>query len=110
AMARDAAGLWTLTIGPVDPDMYEYHFNVDGFEMLDPRNPVPKYNSRPNLIESVLEVPGSTPSVWDLKQVAHGKVDIRYYDSKTTGTTRRVFVYTPPGYDKSTTRLPVLYL
>jgi len=110
AMAKDANGIWTLTLGPVEPDMYEYHFNVDGFEMLDPRNLVVKYNSRPNLIESILEVPNSSAMFYDVRPVPHGKVDIRYYESKTTAATRRVFIYTPPGYDKSTAKLPVLYL
>jgi enterochelin esterase-like enzyme len=110
ALTRDASGVWSLTLDAVVPDFYEYHFKVDDFEMLDPRNPVVKYNSRPNLIESLLEVPGSTPAFYDPRPVPHGKVDIRYYDSKATGTLRRVFVYTPPNYDRSTAKLPVLYL
>jgi enterochelin esterase family protein len=110
ALAKDANGIWTLTLPAVEPDLYEYHFNVDGFEMLDPRNPVVKYNSRPNLIESLLEVPGASPMFYDVRSVPHGKVDIRYYESKSTGGARRAFVYTPPGYDKSTAKLPVLYL
>lgn len=110
ALTKDANGVWSLTLNGVAPDFYEYHFKVDDFEMLDPRNPVVKYNSRPNLIESLLEVPDSTPRFYDVRPVPHGKVDIRLYDSKATGTTRRAFVYTPPGYDKSTAKLPVLYL
>jgi enterochelin esterase family protein len=69
-----------------------------------------KYNSRPNQIESILDVPGSSPMFYDVKAVPHGKVDIRYYPSKSTGTTRRVFVYTPPNYERSSAKLPVLYL
>jgi len=110
AMTKDASGVWTLTLPPVEPDIYEYHFKVDEFEMLDPRNPVVKYNSRPNLIESIVEVPGASAMFYDLKPVPHGKVEIRYYDSKATNSTRRAFVYTPPGYEKSTAKLPVLYL
>jgi enterochelin esterase family protein len=110
ALTKDANGVWTLTLPSVEPDIYKYHFNVDGFEMLDPRNPVVSYNGRPNLIKSLLEVPGSTPMFYDTRQVPHGKVDIRLYDSKATGTTRRAFIYTPPGYDKSVAKLPVLYL
>jgi len=110
ALSKDANGVWSLTLQNVEPDIYEYHFSVDGFDMLDPRNPVVKYNSRPNLIESLLEVPGSSPMFYDVRPVPHGKVDIRLYDSKATGATRRAFVYTPPGYDKSTSKLPVLYL
>jgi enterochelin esterase family protein len=110
AMSKDASGVWTVTLPSVEADLYEYHFKVDGFEMLDPRNRVVKYNSRPNLVESILEVPGASPTFYDVKPVAHGAVDNRMYDSKATGTTRRVWIYTPPGYDKSTARLPVLYL
>ncbi len=32
------------------------------------------------------------------------------FPSKSTGTTRRAFVYTPPDYDKGNKRYPVLYL
>jgi hypothetical protein len=85
ALAKGADGTWTLTLPAVEPDLYEYHFTVDGFDMLDPRNPVVKYNSRPNLIESILEVPGPTPMSYDVRPVPHGKVDIRLYDSKATG-------------------------
>lgn len=110
AMAKDGAGIWTLTLTGVEPDLYEYHFTVDGFDMLDPRNPTVKYNSRPNLIESVLEVPGATAMFYDVRPVPHGRVDIRLYESKATGSTRRTYVYTPPGYEASTAKLPVLYL
>jgi enterochelin esterase family protein len=110
AMTKGADGVWSVTVGPIEPDIYEYHFTVDGVDNLDQRNPVVKYNSRPNLIESVLEVPGAGPMFYDVKPVPHGKVEIRYYPSKSTGTTRRAFVYTPPTYERSTNKLPVLYL
>ena len=110
AMTKDVNGVWSVTLGPLDADLYEYHFKVDDFEMLDPRNPVVKYNSRPNLIESLLDVPGATPMFYDVRAVPHGKMDIRYYDSKATGGARRVYIYTPPGYEKSNVKLPVLYL
>src|SRR5687768_5225089 len=110
ALSKDAEGVWSITVGPIDPDIYEYHFTVDGVDTLDQRNPVVKYNSRPNLIESILEVPGSAPLFYDVKNVPHGTVHIKYYPSKSTGTTRRAYIYTPPGYERSTARLPVLYL
>ena len=110
ALTKGPDGVWSVTVGPVDPDIYEYHFTVDGLDNLDQRNPVVKYNSRPNLIESIVEVPGAAPRFYDLKPVPHGTVGIRYYPSKTTGTTRRAYVYTPPNYERSNARLPVLYL
>ena len=110
ALTKGPDGVWSVTVGPIEPDIYEYHFTVDGIDNLDQRNPVVKYNSRPNLIESVLEVPGRSAMFYDVKPVPHGTVSIKYYQSKATGGARRVFIYTPPNYERSTGRLPVLYL
>lgn len=109
-LTRDAQGVWSVTLGPFPPEIYEYDFIVDGVQMLDPRNPLVKYNRGPAAISSLLDIPASAPRAFDIRPVAHGKVDIRYYDSKTTRQTRRVHVYTPPNYERTTSRLPVLYL
>jgi enterochelin esterase-like enzyme len=109
-LTRDAQGIWSVTVGPFAPEIYEYDFIVDGVQMLDPRNPVVKYNRGPAAISSLLDIAGNSPRPFDVRPVAHGKVDIRFYDSKTTKQTRRVHVYTPPNYERTTSRLPVLYL
>jgi enterochelin esterase family protein len=109
-LTKDAQGVWSITVGPFEPELYEYDFIVDGVQMLDPRNPVVKYNRGPAAISSLLDIRGSSPRAFDVRPVAHGKVDIRHYDSKTTGQTRRVHIYTPPNYERTTSRLPVLYL
>jgi enterochelin esterase-like enzyme len=41
--------------------------------------------------------------------ILHGKLEMIEYDSKTVGTTRKMQVYTPPGYLKDK-KYPVLYL
>lgn len=41
--------------------------------------------------------------------VPHGKLEMVEYESKTVGTTRKMQVYTPPGYSAET-KYPVLYL
>lgn len=41
--------------------------------------------------------------------IPHGKLEMVEYDSKTVGTTRKMNVYTPPGYS-SDKKYPVLYL
>jgi enterochelin esterase family protein len=69
-----------------------------------------KYNGRPSVVSSLLEVPGAAPLFYDVRQVPHGRVDIRWYSSKTVNGVRRLHVYTPPGYDPRGARLPVLYL
>ena len=56
-------------------------------------------------------MPGTTPLVHSLQNVAHGKISYRYYNSATLGTTRQLLVYTPPGFNaNSKTKYPVLYL
>jgi len=51
------------------------------------------------------------PAGWDLKraEIPRGKLEMIEYDSKSVGTTRKMNVYTPPGYSKDN-RYPVLYL
>ena len=109
-LTKDAQGIWSVTVGPFEPEIYEYDFIVDGVQMLDPRNPVVKYNRGPAAISSLLDIPANRPRAFDVRAAAHGKVDIRHYESKTTKQTRRVHVYTPPNYERLTSRLPVLYL
>ena len=109
-LTKDAQGIWSVTVGPFEPEIYEYDFIVDGVQMLDPRNPAVKYNRGPAAISSLLDISGNSPRAFDVRPVPHGKVEIRYYDSKTTKQTRRVHVYTPPNYERMTSRLPVLYL
>jgi enterochelin esterase-like enzyme len=43
------------------------------------------------------------------EDIPHGKLEMIEYDSKTVGTTRKMQVYTPPGYSKDK-KYPVLYL
>jgi enterochelin esterase family protein len=83
---------------------------MDGVQTIDPRNQAVKYNGRPSEISSLLEVPAASPTFYDTKTVPHGVVQMRWYSSKATNATRRVLVYTPPGYERGATRLPVLYL
>jgi enterochelin esterase-like enzyme len=43
------------------------------------------------------------------KDVPHGKLEMITYESKSVGTKRKMYVYTPPGYSKDK-KYPVLYL
>ena len=36
-MTKGAGGVWTATIGPAEPDIYPYHFEVDGINVMDPQ-------------------------------------------------------------------------
>lgn len=108
-MTKDAQGVWSLTVGPVPPGVYIYTFNIDGVTMADPVNPRIKLRSRTSA--SLLEVPGAGPGFWEPRDVPHGTVEINWQQSRVIdGTTREIWVYTPPGYEKSRSRYPVLYL
>lgn len=108
AMQKDDRGLWSVTVGPVKPDMYPYAFNVDGIQIADPKNSAIFPNE--GFQNSILEVTGNSPLVHTLKNVPHGTVSYRYYNSPALGI-RPVVIYTPPGYEENPKKkYPVLYL
>jgi len=110
-LERDARGVWSVTLGPVEPEIYNYTFTVDGVKMIDPNNPNVKTGSTPSTIASVLEVRGDQPAFYDNQPVPHGEVHTHLYESKSLKMNRRLTVYTPAGYAQNAqTRYPVLYL
>jgi enterochelin esterase family protein len=58
----------------------------------------------------LVEVVGRTPEAWHPQKVPHGAVHVHWYDAKALGMLRSVYVYTPPGYEKSNATYPTLYL
>jgi enterochelin esterase-like enzyme len=107
-MTKDANGLWTVTLGPLEPNLYEYHFSLDGRTITDPSNDMPKPQRQVDT--SLLLIPGVPPDFLDVQNGAHGTMRDETYYSTTLGKNRRVLVYTPPSYDRSHAPLPVLYL
>ncbi len=108
-MTKDERGVWSVTVGPIEPELYEYNFTIDGFQTLDPGNAVVKPSRTPRT--SLLEVPGNPPRLSEFQDVPHGTVRIHWYQSRSLGRRRGLYVYTPPGYDQDTkTRYPILYL
>ena len=108
AMTKDANGMWSVTVGPIRPDMYPYNFIVDGVTVMDPGNEYFFPNER--FKGSLLDVPGFTQLIHSMRDVPHGAVTYELYPS-VEGTTGTVVVYTPPGYEKNPTkRYPVFYL
>lgn len=104
-------GLWSVTVGPIDPEIYYYNFTVDGVRTIDPGNPQVKTGSTFSTIASVLEVKGDDPEFYDGQPVPHGTIRTHWYESKSLGSLRRLTVYTPPGYDSASEfKLAVLYL
>jgi enterochelin esterase-like enzyme len=108
-LTRADGGVWSVTLGPLAPDIYTYAFNVDGVTALDPRNPNVKYGYGRFGAVNIVQVPGDGPQFYDAKPVPHGRVAIQPYISKATGLARTVWIYTPPGYERGKD-YPVLYL
>ena len=108
ALTPDANGVWSVTLGPLEPEVYSYGFNVDGMTVNDQRTSYVKPSSS---YTSQVVVPGDGPRFYDPRPVPHGEVRIVTYEAKTlNGMTRRMRVYTPPGYESGSRKYPVLYL
>ena len=106
AMAKNADGVWEVTMGPLVAGAYRYQFNIAGVPVIDPRNP--SVSESNNSVWSLAVVPGS--ETFDVRNVPHGAVAAVTYHSSALNRTRRMHVYTPPGYGTSTSKYPVFYL
>ena len=109
-MTKGEDGVWTATLGPLPPEIWVYNFRIQGIDVADPSNPAIKPVPPGFAMSSFVEVPGDTPAFYDSRPVPHGEVRMVLYESKTMGVTRWVWIYTPPNYDKSGAKYPVLYL
>ena len=108
-MAKNDSGLWSVTIGPLPQEVYGYTFNLDGVTVLDPLNPLIKRDVRNNT--SILLISGNETDYYTPKEVPHGTLSKVWYNSPALQLTRRMYVYTPAGYeDNKKTKYPVLYL
>jgi enterochelin esterase-like enzyme len=106
-MTRGDDGAWTVTT-PVRPGFHYYQLLVDGFACNDPAS---RTFFGWGQESSGLDVPDPELDFYSLRDVPHGDVRICTYDSLVAGSPRRIFVYTPPGYDNDPAlRYPVLYL
>lgn len=107
-MTRGEDGFWTLISPPIVPGFHYYALTVDGVRVNDPASDTFFGTGRPT---SGLEIPEAGIDFYHAKHVPHGEVRSRWYKSTVTGQTRRIMVYTPPGYDADRDkRYPVLYL
>jgi hypothetical protein len=59
-------------------------------------------------MSSFVQVPGGVPAFYDARPVPHGDVRMVLYESKSMGVTRWLWVYAPPGYERSRDRLDVV--
>ena len=105
---KDAQGFWTATTDPQAPGFHYYWLVIDGVQVNDPGSETFYGTGKQT---SGIEVPEKGVDYYLPKEVPHGDVRERWYHSNTTGDWRRIYLYTPPGYDAARdTRYPVLYL
>lgn len=108
-LVRNDTGLFVLTVGPLKPELYAYNFVVDGISIIDPNNvQVRRDGTR---YQSFFIVPGAESDLYIQKNnVPHGNVSKVWYNSPVLGMDRRVYIYTPAGYENSKLKYPVFYL
>jgi enterochelin esterase-like enzyme len=101
-LTKGTDGYFTgTTEGAMDEGFHYYHLTIDGGV----------FNDGSTRWESGIEIPAHDKDFYSLKAVPHGHVQQVLFPSKSTNTSRRAFVYTPPGYEKDRSKkYPVLYL
>jgi len=106
ALTKSGDGTWEVTVGPVDPGPYRYNFEVNGVPVCDPRSP--SVSLANDNVWSLVYVPGS--EFMNAGKLPHGAVASINYYSTSLARTRRMHIYTPPGYEQGKGNYPVFYL
>lgn len=100
-------GFWDVTTDSLSEGFHYYSLLIDGVAVADPASETFYGMGR---MASGIEIPISK-NYYQLKDVAHGDVRQKWYYSPVVGAWRRMFIYTPPGYDKNpNTKYPTLYI
>ena len=105
-LAKGADGVFSVMLPALAAGAYRYRFTVDGVPTSDPSNPATSESN--GNAWSLFYVSGAP--FMDTQRIAHGSVSEVNYFSTALGRTRRMHVYTPPGYEKSRDAYPVFYL
>ena len=106
-MNKDTAGIWVVSVPKPPAELYTYNFIVDGLTVNDVNNVFLQRDGTRYLC--VLLVPGELTANY-FEAGKRGNLLKVWYNSPAIGTTRRMYVYTPYGYESSTESYPVLYL
>ena len=107
-LTKDENGVWTGVSNPQDEGFHYYQLWIDGASVPDPNS---LYYYGAMRWGSGIEIPAKDQDFYALNNVPHGQLREILFPSKSTNTSRRAFVYTPPNYEKDLNkRYPVLYL
>jgi len=106
-MVKREDGYWTVRVTDLAPGFHYHVYYVDGVRMLNNHEPI-GYGCGEHI--NFCEVPAEDSEFYLYQDVPHGTVRMTMYPSAYTGRTRNCWVYTPPSYETSDKRYPVLYL
>lgn len=106
-MIKDTEGFWNVTTDSISRGFHYYTLLIDNVAVADPASESFYGMSR---MASGIEIPYRNGGFYALKEVPHGDIRIKKYFSKAMNAWREMYVYTPPGYDNSNEKYPVLYL
>lgn len=109
-MTKNKDGLWTFTTAPLPGELYMYSFDVDGVRTMDPSNVYMVRDVATVTNIFLIDQVGATAHNYKVNDVPHGNVSRVWYDSPGLNKTRRMTIYTPPGYENSEETYPVLFL
>lgn len=107
-LVKGENGVWAFKSKVLEPELYGYSFIVDGLGMKDPNNPF--MNRDIASVTNIFIIPGGKADLYRVMDVSHGTLAFRWYDSPGLGMDRKITIYTPPGYEGSAEKYPVLYL
>lgn len=107
-MTKGERGVWSITMPRPASELYTYNFVVDGISTLDPSNTFVQRDGTRYM--SAVLVDGDYADLY--KEATHkGNLEHVWYYSAENDMERRMYVYTPYGYDaKGKKKYPVLYL
>lgn len=107
-LTKDQDGIWKATTDSLSEGFHYYSLLIDNVAVADPSCKTFYGMGR---YASGIEVPFAGDGYYAMKDVPHGEIRIQSFFSKVTNSWRRVFIYTPPGYDKNQNeKYPVLYI
>ena len=108
-MTRGDGGVWSVALPRPESELYTYTFTVDGVSTLDPVNIFVQRDGT-RFMSAVL-VDGGTADLYK-ERIGGGDLEQVWYKDSTNDMIRRMYVYTPAGYNPNDkrTKYPVLYL
>jgi enterochelin esterase-like enzyme len=107
-LVKDGKEFWDVTTDSISEGFHYYSLLIDGVAVADPASETFYGMGR---MASGIEIPFAGDDYYAVKDVPHGNMRMNRYYSAVTGSWRRCYIYTPPGYDASaSTSYPVLYI